>query len=412
MITMDQALDTILAAVRPLESERVPLIDAVGRVLSETIHARRPLPQTPVSEMDGYAVRAAEVSRPGTVLPISDEVRAGDPGDRPLKLGTAARIFTGAPVPDGADAVIMQEEVRRASGGTDRAEFHMAAECGRYIRPAGTDVAEGQAVVRSGHVIGPGDVGAIASVGRSFVSVVRAPVVAVLSSGDELIEVDGGEPRRGQTINSNVLALAAAARTIGAAVRLFPTIPDDRGATIGALRSAARADALITSGGVSVGAYDFVREALAELSGDDFAFWKVAVKPGKPLAFGHISGCAVFALPGNPVSAAVSFEIFVRPALLRMMGHRAVKRRIFKGVLDSPTSAGCGRHAWLRASAHWTPDGELHVDPFKSQRSGDVSSIAGVDALVGVGADDAPRTPGSKVDVILLGPDNPSLRVP
>ncbi len=402
MIDVDQAQALILSAVASLDSERISLVDAVGRVSAETAQARRDLPAWDNSAMDGYAVRAAEAVA-GAVLPVSDEIPAGDAGGRPLASGTVARIFTGAPVPPGADSVLMQEDATREGL---RITVDQAAELGRHIRRAASDVRAGSVFLEPGRVLSPGDVAMLASQGRSLATVVRAPVVAIASTGDELIEVDGGDPGPGQIINGNTIALAAAVREVGAVPRICPIIPDDRDATISAMRRAARADVLLTSGGVSVGDYDFVRDALVELSGDAFEFWKVRMKPGKPLAFGHIGRCACFGLPGNPISTLVTFEIFVRPALLRLMGHSRVFRPVHPAVLDTPMRAGGRREEYLRASAR-VVDGVLHVDPDRTQSSGAMSSLCGADVLVRHGIDAPARAVGDEVEVFWLGAENP-----
>jgi molybdopterin molybdotransferase len=402
MLSRSEARDRILAAVSPLDTERVSVFDAVGRVLDETVVARRDLPAWDNSAMDGYAVRAAEATE-GATLPVSDEIPAGDAGDRPLAPGTVARIFTGAPVPPGADTVVMQENTSREG---DHVTFTQAAEHGRHIRRAGTDVRAGTTVLQPGRVLTPGDIAMLATQGRSLANVVRAPVVAIASTGDELLEVDGGDPGPGQITNGNTVALASAVRALGGIPRIYPIIRDDRAVTLDAIRRAARADALITSGGVSVGDYDFVGDALVELSGKAFEFWKVAIKPGKPIAFGHVGDCACFGLPGNPISALVTFEVFVRPALLRMLGHTRVVRPSYEAVLDSPLRAGGKREEYMRASARFE-EGVLHVDHDRTQSSGALASMCGADALLRNPAGAPARDVGDTVEVFLLGPENP-----
>lgn len=408
MIAVDEALARILAAVSPLEAERVELTRAAGRVLAEAVVARRRLPAFDDSAMDGYAVRAADVPRPGVVLPVVAEIAAGCTGTTPLPPGAAARIFTGAPLPPGADAVIIQEDATREG---ERVRFAEAAEVGRNVRHAGSDVRVGEAVLDAGRALTAGDLAALAAQGRAQVAVVRRPVVAITSSGDELIDVDGGEPARGQVVNGNSLALAAAVEAIGAEARILPVVPDDPAATEAAIRRAARADALLTTGGVSVGAYDFVGQTLARLGGARFGFWKVRIKPGKPFAFGHIGECAAFGLPGNPISALVTFEVLVRPALLAMMGHAAVCRRPRAARLAHPLAAGGGRQAYLRGALRRDADG-LWVDCRRSQSSGALSSLAGADGLVVVPPGAPAKAAGEAVAVLALGPDGPLDRIP
>ncbi len=402
MLSVKEARERILNAVAPLDVERVALTEAVGRVLAETVLAKRDLPAMDNSAMDGYAVRAAEATE-DAALPVSDEIPAGDPGDRPLAPGSVARIFTGAPIPPGADSVVMQEDTERDG---DRVTIRLPARLGRHVRRAGTDVRAGTVVLEPGRVLRPGDIAMLATQGRALANVVRAPVVAIASTGDELVEIDGGEPGPGQIVNGNTISLAAAVRALGGVPRIYPLIRDDREATIDAIRRASRADVLLTSGGVSVGDYDFVRDALVELSGDRFDFWKVAIKPGKPLAFGHVGECACFGLPGNPISAMVTFEVFVRPAMLKMLGHTRVLRPTHRAVLTTPLPAGGRREEYLRASARFE-EGRLHVDPARTQSSGALMSLCGADALVRHPVDAPARAAGDEVCALLLGPEDP-----
>ncbi|MCB9553754.1 MAG: molybdopterin molybdotransferase MoeA [Myxococcales bacterium] len=403
MLTVDDALTRLLARIRPLDAERVELTRAAGRVLAEAVTARRALPAFDNSAMDGYAVRAADVGAAGVRLPVAFEVAAGDAGDRPLAPGTAARIFTGAPLPPGADAVIAQEDAVRDG---DRVTFTEAPKPGQHVRPAGGDIERGAPLLAPGRVLTPGDLAALAAQGRAQLAAVRRPVVAITSTGDELIDIDAGDPARGQIVNGNSLALAAAVEATGAIARILPVIPDDPAATRAGLARAARADALITTGGVSVGDHDHVGDTLRALGGDAFGFWKVRIKPGKPFAFGHIGDCACFGLPGNPISALVTFEVLVRPALLRLAGHDRVCRRPRAAVLDHPLAAGSSRREYLRATARHV-DGRLHVDCRRSQSSGALSSLAGADALVVVPVDAPARAAGDVVEALLLGPDDP-----
>lgn len=399
MISVTEAQDVILGKIAPLPVEQVDLVAAVGRVLGEDITAHRALPPWDNSAMDGYAVRAAEIAEVGVTLPVSQHIPAGCVGE-PLKPGTVARIFTGAPVPPGADSVVMQENT--AAAGPGEITFTQAATPGRHIRRKGEDVTEGTPVLAAGRLLAPGDLALLAAQGRSRLKVVRAPQVAIVSSGDELVDVDAGVPGPGQIVNSNVLALAAAVRELGACPRLLPIIPDDRAATFAAIEAAASADVLITSGGVSVGDHDYVGHALKALSGDAFSFWKVAIKPGKPLSFGHIGRCAAFGLPGNPISALVTFELFVKPALLRMMGHAAVLPRAIDGVLAGELPKGGGRETYARVRAWRDEEGRLMVDPRRSQSSGALSSLAGADALVQIPVGQPALGPGAVVPVYPL----------
>jgi molybdopterin molybdotransferase len=287
-----------------------------------------------------------------------------------------------------------------------------AARLGRHVRAAGSDVARGDVLLSAGRVVSAGDVALLTSQGRSRLRVVRAPVVAIIDTGDELVPVDGGAPRRGQVVASNAIALAAAVRALGGVPRILPTLPDTQEAVHAGLAQAIRgANVLITVGGMSVGDYDFMLDGIRTLSGDGFDFWKVAVKPGKPLAFAQAGHTAIFGLPGNPVSALVTFELFVRPALLTLMGHTAVLRRPRTAIADVDLPKGGRRETFLRAIAWRTADG-LRVRPRNNQSSGALSSIGGVDALVQIPID-APSLPaGEPAQVLLLGPDHPLDRLP
>ncbi len=397
MLTPAAALETILARVAPLAAEQVPLLDAVGRVLAAPLVADRALPAWDNSAMDGYAVRFAELAV-GSPLPISQTIAAGHTGDHPLAPGTVARIFTGAAVPPGADTVIMQEDVTADGHSMTPTELPRA---GANVRRQGTDVQPGQALLPAGRGVTAGDVGLLAALGRSVVSVVRAPVVTILSTGDELAAVDAPALARGQIRNSNAWMLAAAVRAAGGVPRIVPIVPDDRAAVDAALAEGVQADALLTSGGVSVGDYDHVGHALRALAGDAFGFWKVAVKPGKPLAFAMVGRCAVFGLPGNPVSAGVTFELFAAPALRKLAGHTRLARRRVSAVLDSALPAAQGREIYARAALREV-DGVLHVDPARTQSSGALSSLAAADALVITPPHTPARGAGSAVQIMRL----------
>lgn len=409
MIDVDAAIARILDTVEPLDPERIELTYAVGRVLAEAVTARRLLPAHDNSAMDGYAVRAADVPGPGAALPVVDEIPAGRTDPQTLPEGAAARIFTGGCLPPGADAVMLQEDAERDG---DRVVFGEGAQTWQHVRRAGSDVRVGDVVAAAGRVLLSGDLAALAAQGRSQVAVVRRPVVAIASSGDELIDVDGGAPARGQIVNGNTLALAAAVRMAGAEPRILPVIRDDAAATEQAIRRATRgADVLLTTGGVSVGDHDHVGRTLARLGGERFEFWKVRIKPGKPVAFGHIGACAAFGLPGNPISALVTFEVLVRPALLRMMGHTAVCRRPVEAILEHDLKPGRGRREYRRGALR--PDaGRLYVDCRRSQSSGALSSLAGADALVIVPIGAPAKAAGEPVTVLPLGPDGPLDRLP
>jgi molybdopterin molybdotransferase len=414
LLSVPDALATVLARVAPLGPERVSLLDAVGRVLAESVTATRRLPAWDNSAMDGYAVRAADTRTPGVALPVAAAVAAGDAGDAPLPPGAAVRIFTGAPLPPGADAVVIQEDADTVAG-AGTVTFRVSADPGDNIRRAGSDVEPGAALLAAGRTLTPGDLALLAAQARLTLAVHRAPRVAIVSSGNELVEIDAGEPGRGQIANTNAWALAAAVRAAGGVPRILPILRDDRAATeIALAEAAAGADLLLTSGGASVGDHDHVGPALKALSGEAFAFWKVALKPGKPLIFGRIGACTAFGLPGNPISALVTFEIFVRPALLRLQGHAACVRRPVSACTVGALAAGGPRTEYLRAALSGTsgPEAGLWVDAGRPQGSGSLSSLAGADALIVRAPGCAAAQAGERVEVLLLGPDEPGLRLP
>ena len=400
LLSVEDARARILQHVAPLGPERVPLEHCVDRVLATAVVAGRALPAFDDSAMDGYAVRAAEVA-PGVRLPVAFAVAAGQAGDQALPVGTAARIFTGAPLPPGADAVVIQEDTA-ADGEYVVLQVHVSQ--GENVRRAGHDVGLGTPVLAAGRVLSPGDVALLAALGHPQIEVGRVPTVAILSSGNELVEAGGPPPARGQVVASVGVALAAAVRALGGRPRLLPVVADEPVATRAAVASAASADVLLTIGGMSVGAHDHMAHTLRALCGDGLAFHKVAIKPGKPLAFGMLGACRVFGLPGNPVSALVAFEVFVRPALLGLMGHTRVLRRPVPALLTHPLPAGGSRAEYRRATVGWSA-GRRTVDARRNPSSGALSSLAGADALLPIAVGAAAKAAGDEVEVLLLGPD-------
>ncbi|MGH2695037.1 MAG: molybdopterin molybdotransferase MoeA, partial [Actinomycetota bacterium] len=319
MLTVEEARDRVLAAVHPLPVVDVLVKDALGLVLARDLAAPHPLPRFDNSAMDGYAVRgddAGEASESSPAeLEIVGEVRAGEAGDLKVLPGTAARIFTGAPVPPGADAVVPVEETEEFGGNV---VVRGATPLGRNVRPAGDDLAEGDLLVRAGTELGSGELALLASMGFSPLPVHKAPKVAVLVTGDELVPPEV-TPGPGRIRDSNSVALAALVNEAGGEVVPFGPVPDDRAAVVEAFARAGEvADLVVSSGGVAVGRYDFVKEVVAELGRIDL--WKVAMQPGRPVVLGAIGDTPFLGLPGNPVSIHVSFEQFVRPAIRKMRG--------------------------------------------------------------------------------------------
>jgi molybdopterin molybdotransferase len=400
VLTPRAALSRVLGAlhdVAPLPAERVRLSEAVGRALAEEVAARDPLPAFDASTMDGYALRASDAPAPGAHLPVAFEVYAGRPAPGPLPPGACCRIFTGAPLPAGADAVEQQEHVARAGRS---ARFRRAAERGRFVRPAGSDVRAGSTPLRAGAVLDPGSIGLAAALGRTSVLVRRRPRVAVLPTGDELVPA-GRRPGPGQIVESNGHALAAAVRDAGAEPLVLPAARDDRAALRRALGKARGADALVTIGGVSVGAKDLVRGAL-RAAGARIGFWRVAMRPGKPFTFGRWGHTAVFGLPGNPASALVTFELFVRPALRALAGLPGSGRAVLPARLAGPQEKPAELTVYARARVARV-GGELWVEPLRTQVSGNLTSAAGVGALAILPAGRTRLARGARVEAILIG---------
>jgi molybdopterin molybdotransferase len=401
VLTPDAARARILRALTPLAplpGERVPLLEALGRALAEDVVSDRDLPAFDASTMDGYALRAADAPRAGARLPIAFDVFAGRPATTPLPAGACCRIFTGAPLPEGADCVEMQEEVRRAG---KTATFTRPATPGRFIRRRGSDVAAGPAALRAGAVIDPGWIGLAAGIGRTELAVHRRPRVAILPTGDELV-APGVMPGPGQICESNGLALAAGVRDAGGEPVLLPVARDDAASLDRALAAARGADALVTAGGVSVGERDLVRAALGR-AGARLGFWRVAMRPGKPFTFGLWDRTAVFGLPGNPASALVTFELFVRPALRALAGLPGDGRARVIGRLAVAQEKPPTLTVYLRCRVRTASEGRLELEPLRTQASGDLTSTAGHGALAVLPAGRGRFPPGAKVTAVLLG---------
>jgi molybdopterin molybdotransferase len=379
-----EAQRRILARVPRLPVERIAIRDALGRVPAEPVISRLDLPPWDNSAMDGYAVRAADV-RAGERVPVALDLPAGSTAGQILPAGAAARIMTGAPLPENADAIV-PIEVSAGPRGTgayaDPGEwvaFEHAPAPGHHVRVRGEDVRHGDTVVAEGEPFTPARIALAASVGAAEVVVFRRPSVTIVSTGDELVGVErAGEPDR--IVNANAYGLAAMVERAGGVVAATPTVSDDVVAVGEALQTALGSDAVVTVGGVSMGARDPVRPALDRV-GVQLDFWRVAVRPGGPTAFGvGPGGRPVFALPGNPVSALVTFELFVRPALLRMAGHRACFRRPILARLTEAVDPTPGKATYLRCRLE--PDGTgWRAVPAGAQGSGVLSTLAGAHGL-------------------------------
>ena len=406
-VTIAEAREIILDSLSPLGSEGVGIELARGRVLAEELRSDRLIPPRDNSGMDGFAVRAQDLGRLPATLRVVEELPAGRATHRKLGPGEAARIMTGAAIPQGADAVVMVEATEEApsSGDAPRGSVRVLASVrpGENIRRAGADVMPGTLIGGPGTRLGPAAVGMLAAIGRTQVRVAARPRVAILATGDEIVEPDQLTDD-GRIASSNSYALCAAVSEIGA-VPVYLGIAPDRPDEIEArFREALRCDAVVSSGGVSVGDRDYVKRVLSEMGGR-LRLWRVQMKPGAPLAFCTLDNRPVFGLPGNPVSTLVSFEQFVRPALLRMMHHRRIYRPVEAAVLLDPYSKPLGRLHLVRVTLE-RRSGALDARLAGDQSSGVLLSTVRADGLAIVEAGTTQLPAGSEVRVQLLGRDD------
>jgi len=384
-LAVAEAQRVVLEFAPLLGPETVASGDALGRVLAEPVVSTRTLPPADQSAMDGYAMCSSDLAGAGKAAPVAlrvvFEVPAGGSHERPLAAGEAARIFTGAPIPPGADTVVRQEDTER-DGALVR--VRVATRQGENIRPAGEDVRAGDLVLDSGSELGPAALGLLASLGRTVVAVRQRPRVAVVSGGDELVEPDAAAVG-GRIVSSNSYALSAQCRLAGAEPVYLGIARDTPDALEERLRAGSRADLLVSSGGVSVGDRDYVRPVLEKL-GCTLVFWGVEMKPGYPMVFGRFgeSGPLVFGLPGNPVSAMVTFEQFVRPVLRKMAGHRAWFRPVVRATVANDFEKASGRTHFVRVKLEPKPDapGEFVARSTGNQSSGVLRSMALADGLL------------------------------
>jgi molybdopterin molybdotransferase len=395
LLTMEEAQRLILERVQALPAERVPIEAAAGRVLAEPASAVVDLPPFASSAMDGFALRAADT--PGT-LPVVARIAAGRPAERELRAGEAMAIATGGVVPDGADAVIPIEYVVEHDNAIEVAEPVSTAA---NVRPRGGDVQAGETVLEVGVDLGPAQLGALAAAGVAEVACGAQPRAAVLATGTELRRP--GEPLGpGEVYEANGLILAAQLTSAGASVERLVAVADDEDAHREALARGLEHDVLVTSGGVSVGPHDLVRRVEAEL-GVDEVFWRVAVKPGKPVSFGVRGRTLVFGLPGNPVSSLVGFELFVRPALLALQGHGDPMPRFEPGRLAAAARRNPNRDELVRARTRAAGEEAVELEPLAGQESHMIAAAAGADALLLVPRGEGELAPGSAVRYLRLG---------
>jgi molybdopterin molybdotransferase len=400
MISVEKALNTILVNFRPLGLEKINILEARKRVIGEDIFAPHNIPSADNSAMDGYAVRhidtkGATQDKP-LQLKIIEDIPAGKVALKKIKKGEAARIMTGAVIPEGADSVIRQEDTKK-NGKT--VVIYTSAEKGTNIRFAGEDVQKGELVVNKGSALRPADIGMLAALGKAFISVYQKPRVAIMSTGDELVDIET-DPPLGKIINSNSYSLAAQVLECGGIPIMLGISKDKKIDLQKKFKTALHADVIISSGGVSVGDFDFVKNVMGEI-GNAMHFWQVAMRPGKPLAFGTIEGIPLFGLPGNPVSAMVSFEQFVRPSLLKMQGHKKIFRQTAKAVCDQDVQKSAGFKHFIRAVVKKEKD-QYIASTTGAQGSGILKSMVIANALIVMGENETRIKKGSQVTIQLL----------
>ncbi len=408
LIEIDAAREVVLGCATRLGGERVALHETLGRVLAVDIASPQAVPPFDNSAMDGFAVRSVDLREARPEAPVSlqvvDESRAGDPAGRELGPGEAIAISTGAAIPRGADAVV---PVERTASNADRVEVLVAVAAGNDVRRAGDDLRAGQLVIEAGSAIGAAQLGALASVGAAEVECIRRPRVSLVVTGDELLE-PGESPRAGAIYDSNAFSVGALAQRCGAKVTRAATVADDPSATRAALQRALEgSDVVVVCGGMSVGAHDHVRQALAALEVRE-RFWGVALRPGKPTSFGTRASTLVFGLPGNPVSAMVTFALLVAPALRALQGDTTASRRTYATLTEDYAKSPDRAHA-VRCRLLLTPDG-WQAQPTGDQRSHILGSMLGADALAVIPTNVTSVRAGERMEVLLLEGAYPTLR--
>ncbi|MEP9388087.1 gephyrin-like molybdotransferase Glp [Mesorhizobium sp. KR9-304] len=397
LLLVDEAIARLLAGAGPLAAETVPLAEAAGRVLAQPVAALRTQPPFPASAMDGYAVRAEDVAQVAARLTVIGMAAAGKLFPGRVSKGEAVRIFTGAPVPEGADTIAIQENVRKLGG--DAIEVFETVAANRHIRAVGLDFAEGQKLLETGRVLDAAALSLAAAANHPAVSVVKKPLVAIIATGDELL-APGSKPGPDQIIASNAYGVAAIASEAGARVLDLGIAPDKVEAISALVRQAmdAGADVIVTLGGASVGDHDLVQEALTGL-GMELDFWKIAMRPGKPLMFGRLGDTRCVGLPGNPVASLVCSHLFLKP-LLAELGGRTHEDRIVEAVLGAPMPANDTRQDYVRAAVSRTKSGYL-ATPFGVQDSSMLKLLADAGGLV-VRAPHAPAAKAGDACLLLL----------
>jgi len=402
MISVDEALVLVLDSVNVLGVERVPILDALGRVIAETVRSPRDIPGFDNSAMDGFAVRTADLVDASPSHPVRlrvlATVGAGAMPDRRVEPGTVIRTMTGAPVAEGADAIVAVEQTRAAG---DFVEIMIAPERGAFIRPRGEDLRTGETVLEAGRALGAADLGMLGSLNRAMADVYRRPRVAIVATGDELVDIDQ-IPTGAQVVNSSAYALAGAIREAGADPAILRIVRDDPAEIRARLSEALTFDAVLSTGGVSVGQFDHVKVVLDELGMREL-FHGVAQRPGRPLKYGLVNGRPVFGLPGNPVSTMVCFYLYARPALRRMAGRAdlGLPRVAVRCAADIRKANNLTEFIRVRLDRR---DGEVFAAPTGSQGSGIFSSLSRADALLIGPASENLLKAGTQATVLLLDP--------
>jgi len=404
MISVEQALEKILNYVPVLGGEERPILDCLGQVLAEEITSNINIPPLDNTAMDGYAVRSIDTRgaspQSPQLLRVIETLAAGSISKSELKPGTAIRIMTGAPIPKGADSIVRFEDTDEQQREGTTTEIGILCEVGpgADIRRVGEDITRGSIVLRQGTVIRPSEIGILASLGRSTVKVIRRPVVAILATGNELVEIDQPLPPD-KIFNSNSYSVAALVARYGGVPNILGIALDSDDSLLTKLHSARNSDMLITTGGVSMGDYDVVKDILAREG--EIAFWQVRMKPGKPLAFGRINGIPHLGLPGNPVSSMVTFELFARPAILKMMGKKNLAKPTIQAIIENPVVNSDGRRIFARAVVE-KRGGQHFARLTGPQGSGILTSMSLANGLVIVSEDKAGVQAGDTVQVMML----------
>ena len=400
MITVKEALEHVLGVIFPLALEKTDILGALGRVIGEDIHAPRDIPPRDNSGMDGYALKSEGTTGAGAespvVLNIIEDIPAGYTPQKTVGSGEAARIMTGAPVPDGADAVVMVEETK-SDGNSVR--IYAEAAKGQNVRYAGEDVRGGDLVIRAGTLLRPAETGMLSALGRSFVKVYQKPLVALIATGDELVDIDGAASP-GKIVSSNSYSLAAQVMECGGIPLQLGIAKDNIDDLTEKFRDAMRADIIVSSAGVSVGDYDFVKDVMEDM-GIDIEFWQVAQRPGKPMTFGAREGKPVFGLPGNPVSSMITFEQYVRPAILKMTGHEKIFRRTIRAKLTEDIKKKKELRYFVRGRVKSQGEGFV-VETTGEQGSGILKSMVLANGIIVLPEDAEFIKAGSEVMVQLI----------